>query len=93
VAAALAIFHFAIPLLVLLSRDAKERPHVLSGMALLVLVCQGLFHAWVVLPASARLDAAWLAALCFPVVGGAWIWSFTAALRAAPVPPPTFQDA
>jgi hypothetical protein len=50
------------------------------------------FHAWVVLPSSARLDAIWLGAVCFLVVGGAWIWSFTTALRSAPMPGQTVHD-
>ncbi len=65
----LGVVHFAIPLLVLLSREVKRSSRMLGGIAALLLGAQLLYIAWLILPAfsfngpTAALSLALLVAL------------------------------
>jgi hypothetical protein len=79
-AAALAALHFALPFLVLLSRDVKRHPAALAGIALLVLFMRWVDILWLVQPAFARdgVYVPWLDAAATLGIGGfcvAW-WAF-----------------
>jgi hypothetical protein len=61
----LAVIHFLLPLAVLLSRSFKRSPGMLAAVAATLLVAQGMYAAWMILPAFASkgLAAAALPAL------------------------------
>lgn len=65
----LAVCNLALPFFALLSRDLKQRARALGGVAALLLVCQFVYTAWLILPAEGAkspwaygLDAALLLA-------------------------------
>lgn len=71
VAALLAAFHFAVPFLVLLSREAKRRPGSLAAVGALVLGARGLDLLWRTAPAL-EPGALVLWAPAFAGLGGLW---------------------
>jgi hypothetical protein len=90
VALALFLLNFAVPFLLLLQREVKERPRRLAAIAVLVLVMRLVDVFWWVEPAYAHegqyafflLDlAAWAA------VGGVWVWWFLGQLESRPLLP------
>ena len=102
VAVALVVLHFALPFVLLLSRDLKRTARLLSMVALLVLVMRVVDLFWTIAPSikAAEHAAAGAAhhgpsaivgyALSFilPVgVGGIWVWYFTRQLVQRPLLP------
>jgi hypothetical protein len=102
VAVALVLFHFALPFVLLLSRDLKRTARLLAGVALLVLVMRVVDLFWTIAPSikAAEHGAGQAAhhgpsaivgyALSFilPVgVGGIWVWYFARELRKRPLLP------
>ncbi len=85
----LIVFHFALPFLVLLSRDVKQRMQVLTGVAAALIVLCWVDLFWIVVPAfeakGPRLHWMDLAA---PVgVGGIWIAWYIRQLKKGPLLP------
>ncbi|HLL75550.1 MAG TPA: hypothetical protein VK421_09830 [Pyrinomonadaceae bacterium] len=103
VAVALVVLHFALPFVLLLSRDLKRTARLLSMVALLVLFMRVVDLFWTIAPsikAAEHHGAAGAAhhgpaavvgyALSFilPVgVGGIWVWYFARELRKRPLLP------
>jgi hypothetical protein len=97
VALFIVIFHFALPFVILLSRNLKRRAGQLVIVALLVLGARIVDLFWLIAPAHAVFPpghggAARLAtyALYFiaPLgVGGLWLWYFARQLRLRPLLP------
>lgn len=90
VAVALALFNFAVPFLLLLSRDIKRDRRKLAAVAVLLLVMRFLDVLWWIEPAYAqpRSAAFWLLDIGATVaLGGVWIWFFVQQLRRRPVFP------
>lgn len=81
------VFHFAVPLAILLSRAAKRRLRVLQATAALLLVSQLAYQFWVVLPSVSVSGADLLlgTAAVLLGVGGIWLWLFAAALGSRPI--------
>lgn len=79
VAALLAVFHFAAPFALLLSRRTKRTPRLLAGVAGGLLVVHAVYVLWLVVPSfppvGPRTLLAWAAA--FVGVGGVWGAGFT----------------
>jgi len=85
VALGLVVFHFALPLLVLLSRRAKQAPRVLGMLAVLLLLAHLMDAWWLVVPAF-RTDGVTLAAtdpLAVAGLGGLWLAAFLRSAIAA----------
>jgi hypothetical protein len=90
VALALIVLHFAVPFLLLLQRDVKERPRRLAAIAIGILALRFLDIFWWVEPTYPHpgeyffwvLDLAALAA-----VGGLWVWYFLGVLATGPLLP------
>jgi hypothetical protein len=59
--------HFAAPLLILLSRKAKEAPRLMGALAALLLAVHLLDCWWLVLPSVGGLGAAWPGLAALPV--------------------------
>ncbi|HEY1265861.1 MAG TPA: hypothetical protein VGH16_01305 [Candidatus Binatia bacterium] len=93
----LIIFQFTLPFLLLLSRAAKRRAHVLAWIALLVLVMHWADLLWLTTPGfhPFRLYLHWLDAGVFAALGGLWLAAFTHYLGATALLPndPRFVEA
>jgi hypothetical protein len=98
VAGALALFYFAVPFLLLLSRGIKRHPDRLLRVALLLVVMSLVQQFWLVNPVYCRLTTPaaeptvlsihWLD-LAAPVgLGGLWLAYFLRQLRRRPLTPP-----
>jgi len=76
VAWTLAVVHFAGPLLILLSRHAKQAPKMMGGLAALLLAVHLLDCWWLVLPSVTGLTDHWTWLAPLPVLAGvllAWL--------------------
>lgn len=83
VALALAVFLFAVPFALLLSRAAKRHPQRLGFIAWLVFAASGLNAYWMVIPTFHRGagDALWVSAVAFVGIGGLWSAVFLGLLK------------
>lgn len=98
VAIAIALFHFAVPFALLLSRDYKQDPHRLTRVCFLLLGMEALNLLWLIMPAFGQHgDEASQAAPGFGTVflgiaalvgiGGVWIGVFLRELGRRPLVP------
>jgi hypothetical protein len=85
----LVIFHFALPFVVLLSRDLKRRARTLAGVALALLLARFLDVFWLVTPAlrAGPPTLGWLDLAALTGVGGLWLGVYLRLLAQAPVVP------
>ncbi|MGA8923650.1 MAG: hypothetical protein WB682_10945, partial [Candidatus Dormiibacterota bacterium] len=85
----LIIFHFAIPFLLLLSRDIKRIPGALSWVAGLLVVLTLVDVYWLVAPAFeiAAPRVHWTNISLIAGIGGLWIWAFFSQLQTMPLLP------
>jgi hypothetical protein len=76
----LLVFHFFVPLLILLSRDAKRSPRLLGALAALVLAAHLVDAAWLVLPSLRPhgLTLAWTDLAALIGVAGLWLTAWSA---------------
>lgn len=88
---ALALFHFGLPFLLLLSRDIKHDRRKLSAVALGVLGMRFVDLYWVMMPAFHPeyfvLHWLWLDAAALAGVGGVWLAVFLGQLQRRPLLP------
>ena len=89
VALGLVLFHFAVPFLLLLSRDLKRDVKKLSVVAALLLVMRWVDIWWLALPAFSpkQLSFHWLDVATPVAMGGLFLWVFTRQLASAPLLP------
>lgn len=85
--AALAIFQFVVPFVLLLQRSVKRNPAKLRGVAALCLVTQLLFAHWQILPSFRPADfGAWWMSLAAPLgLGGLWFAYYLLRVRTLPL--------
>src|SRR5262249_57613713 len=85
----LAVFHFATPFALLLSRDVKPHPRRLLAVALLVGVMSAVHQFWLVAPVFSprRLFVHWMDLAALVGVGGLWVAGFLWQLEARPLLP------
>jgi hypothetical protein len=85
----LVVFHFALPFVILLSRDVKRRPHVLALVAAAVLGVRFIDVFWLLRPSLAHgvLGLHWLDFVTAAAVGGVWLWAFVGQLGTRPLVP------
>jgi hypothetical protein len=78
VAVILAVFHFAVPFLLLLARSMKRQAGRLLTVALLVLVMRLVDWNWLVMPAlyPERVSVPLVHAAAFVGIGGVWLAAF-----------------
>jgi hypothetical protein len=98
VALLLVVFHFALPFVLLLSRDLKRKASVLGGVALLMLGMRWVDLLWQVEPAFEHGSAAffWLYLTVPAAIGGLWLFAFVRELKKRPLLPvndPYFPEA
>jgi hypothetical protein len=95
---AILLFHFVLPFLLLLSREANRNPRMLAGAAALLVFMRFLDVAWLVLPAfsAGAFRIHWLD-LTVPIgLGGVWLAFYARNLAARPLLPvhdPGFEEA
>jgi hypothetical protein len=88
IAAVLVLFHFALPLLVLLSRDVKTKMERLAALAIVMLVMRMLDLFWITRPAFGGGPSIHPQDLTLPIgIGGLWIWMFLRQLKVRPMMP------
>jgi hypothetical protein len=85
------IFHFALPFLMLLSRDLKRNARLLAFVAGLVLLMRLVDLFWIVAPKADKthfeLSGLWLYFVAPIGLGGIWLWYFATQLRKRPLLP------
>jgi hypothetical protein len=86
---ALALLHFALPFLLLLSRDLKRDVRLLAPVAGLLLVMHWVDYIWNVVPVFSPSDFTlhWLDLVAPVAIGGLWVWLFTRELKRWPLLP------
>ncbi len=95
---AILLFHFVLPFLLLLSRQANRNPRLLAGAAALLVFMRFLDTAWLVLPAfsAGKFNVHWLD-LALPLgLGGVWLALYARNLASRPLLPehdPGFEEA
>lgn len=89
---ALVILHFALPFVLLLSRDLKRNAKSLVWVALLVFVMRFIDILWLIVPAFNRghLRFSWMDFAAPLGMGGIWLWYFAWELKKRPLLP--FND-
>jgi hypothetical protein len=88
IAVALALFHFAVPFFLLLSRVSKLRIERLAAIAAFVLAMRAVNYYWYVEPAFHRdLYVHWMDFAAPAALGGLWVWLFLGQLNKRPVLP------
>jgi hypothetical protein len=89
VALVLVIVHFALPFLVLLSRDIKRHARAVAIVALVLIGARFVDLFWLLRPAVAPEAFAihWLDPAAAAAVGGMWMWLFVSQLKTRPVLP------
>jgi hypothetical protein len=89
VAALLVAFHFMLPFVVLLSRDVKRRPVLLTAVALGVIAARLVDVFWLVRPpfTEGGVVVHWLDFVLPVAIGGAWLWVFVWQLGTRPLLP------
>jgi hypothetical protein len=88
VAAVLALFHFAVPFLVLLGRGNKRNKQLLTGVAVAVLLMRWVDIYWLIAPSfggGVRIHV--FDVLLFAVIGGIWLYVFRGQLNSRPLLP------
>jgi hypothetical protein len=85
----LIIFHFAIPFVLLLSRDIKRGPRALSGVAAALVVLTLVDIFWLIVPAFEPngLRLHWSNLSLLAGFGGLWLWAFFVQLEKRPLVP------
>lgn len=97
-AVAIVLFHFALPFVILLSRDLKRNRRRLAAIALMVLVLRFVDLFWMIVPAFSPHGIAvhWMDILSVIGVGGVWLYFFVGQLKGRPLLPindPAFTEA
>jgi hypothetical protein len=96
-AAALALFHFGLPFLLLLSRGLKRQMRALAAVALLVLFMRWVDLYWLAVPSFHEPSAFhWLDLATMVAIGGVWLGIFCTELKRRPLLPvndPYLQEA
>ncbi|MGH9657345.1 MAG: hypothetical protein ACRD96_02315 [Bryobacteraceae bacterium] len=85
---ALILFHFVLPFLLLLSRDAKRNRRILAPVAVGILAMRVVDLFWMAAPSFAeRVSVHWLDLAALAGVGGLWLAAFFHQLQQRPLLP------
>ena len=89
IALALVLFHFALPFVLLLSRDLKRHARLLAGVAGSMLVMRFVDLYWQVEPAfhEGAFSFSWMYLVTPVAIGGLWLWWFLRELAKRPLLP------
>jgi hypothetical protein len=82
VAAAIALFHFAVPFLLLLTRRNKRNKAILGGIAIAVLLMRWTDIYWLIAPAfRPNVGIHLLDVVLFVLIGAIWVYVFLVELN------------
>lgn len=86
---ALIVMQFLIPVLLLLNRQLKRNPYLLSGVVVIILVMRYFDLVWIVLPSYYRhgFRIEWMDVLTPLGIAGVWLWAFLRELPRFPLLP------
>lgn len=86
---AIVLLHFALPFVLLLSRDLKRNARTLSIVAITILVMRFVDLYWLTGPEfhGGRFAVSWMDLLMPIGVGGIWLWYFFGQLKTRPLLP------
>jgi hypothetical protein len=89
IAVVIVLFHFALPFLLLLSRDLKRNPRLLMMVAALMMVMRLVDLFWQVEPGFEHHAPAFyfMYAAAPLAIGGLWLWLFLGELKKRPLLP------
>ena len=89
VALLVVVFHFAVPFLLLLSRDLKRNPRQLVFVAALMITMRIVDLFWQVEPGFEHKEPAfyWMYLAAPLAIGGVWLWLFLGELKKRPLLP------
>ncbi len=89
VAVFLVVFHFAVPFLLLLSRQVKRRARLVGRLALALLVVRLIDLLWMVEPSAGAkgIRVHWLDAALPLAIGGFWVGLYVRQLKSRPLIP------
>jgi hypothetical protein len=89
IAVGLAVFNFALPFFLLLSRDIKSHPAKLRRVALAVVVMSFVQHFWMIAPAFSpqHLLVHWMDVAAILGIGGLWLAWFLWQVQTQPILP------
>lgn len=91
IALAVIILHFALPFVMLLSRDLKRSARLLAIVAGLVFIMRFIDLFWLIEPEFYRrgfhIRWMWMDVAAWIGVGGVWLWFFTSQLKRRPLLP------
>jgi hypothetical protein len=89
IAVVIVLFHFALPFLLLLSRDLKRNPRLVALVASLMIVMRLVDLFWQVEPGFEHQEPAfyWMYAAAPLALGGLWLWLFLGELKKRPLLP------
>jgi hypothetical protein len=89
VALVLIVVHFALPFLVLLSRDVKRHARAVAIVAVVLILARFIDLFWLLRPAVEHDGFAihWLDPAAIAAIGGMWMWLFVAQLKTRPMLP------
>jgi hypothetical protein len=95
---ALVLLHFALPFVLLLSRDLKRNARTISIVAVLILVMRYVDLYWLTGPEfhEGHFVISWMDLIMPLGIGGVWLWYFAGQLKTRPLVPvqdPYLQDA
>jgi len=89
IALLLVVFHFAVPVLLLLWRATKRNRHLLGGVAALLLAMQAVFAVYQVIPAFQAFGIAqhWMVPVALVALTGLWLTYYLWQLGSWPILP------
>ena len=89
---AIVLLHFALPFVLLLSRDLKRNARALMWVAIMVFIMRFIDLLWLIVPEFHRgqLQFGWMDFVAPIGIGGIWLWYFTWELKKRPLFP--FND-
>ncbi|HSF41770.1 MAG TPA: hypothetical protein VLT87_18360 [Thermoanaerobaculia bacterium] len=89
VALLMVVFHFALPFVLLLSRDLKRSGRLLAGVAVVMLVMRWVDLLWQVEPSfkEHHIAHSWLYLAAPAAIGGIWLFLFVRELKKRPLLP------
>jgi hypothetical protein len=95
---ALVLLHFALPFVLLLSRDLKRNARTISIVAIFILVMRYVDLYWLTGPEvhDGQFVISWMDLLMPLGIGGVWLWYFAGQLKLRPLVPiqdPYLEDA
>ncbi len=88
-AAAMILFHFFLPFLLLLMRPIKDRPETIGVVTVIIIVMRYVAIYWLVAPSwyGEHFTYSWMDLTSLVGIGGIWLWAFIGQLKGQTIIP------